>query len=86
MRLPPPYPQPSQLIARLGRWLRDALHDSYLLFFKPEGLLAASGWDKDKRGAFWAERMQMVVPSELVDVVFPFLKGLKVFIWGCMVG
>jgi hypothetical protein len=44
-----------QLLAWLGRWLQTALNMCYLRFFKPEGLLAAAGWDKDKLDAFFAE-------------------------------
>jgi hypothetical protein len=66
-----------QLIARLGRWLRTALNTSYLRFFKPEGLLAAGGWDKDRMDAVFAERFCIDVPEELVDFVFPCLQQLK---------
>lgn len=66
-----------QLIARLGRWMRTALNQSYLRFYKPQGLLAACGWDKDHPDGFFAERFCIEVPDELVDFVFPFLGKLK---------
>jgi hypothetical protein len=28
----------------MGRWLHQAMFKSCLLFFRPEGLLAAGGW------------------------------------------
>ena len=55
-----------QLIARLGRWLRTALNTSYLRFFKPKGLLAAAGWDKDRPDAFFDERFCLDVEDDLV--------------------
>jgi hypothetical protein len=69
-----------QVIARCGRWLRQALYLSYLKFFKPEGLLAAGGWEtgsKDAEAMFWAERFCVVVSDSLVALVFPFLGELK---------
>jgi hypothetical protein len=68
-----------QVIERLGRWQMDALHKSYLRFFKPEGLLVLAGWreaaqkDYDK---FWSERFCLDIPSVLVEFVFPFLPTL----------
>lgn len=66
-----------QIIARIGRWLRTALTLCYLKFFTPEGLLAAAGWDKDRRDSFFAERFCIEVPSELVAYVFPGLAELS---------
>jgi hypothetical protein len=67
---------PKQLIARLGRWLRTALTLSYLRFFKPEGLLSAGGWLKDRMDSF-AERFCIEVPEALVALVFPCLAALR---------
>lgn len=65
-----------QLIARLGRWLRTALNQSYLRFFKPEGLLSAAGFDKDRLEGYFDERFCLDVCKELVHIVFPFLQDL----------
>lgn len=65
-----------QLIARLGRWLRTALNQSYLRFFKPKGLLAAAGFDKSRPEGYFDERFCLDVCEELVDIVFPFLSKL----------
>jgi hypothetical protein len=66
-----------QAIARMGRWTRFAMHNAYLLFFKPESLLASAGWpgaaQKDFN-TFFHPRMLVVVADELVEAVFPFLR------------
>ena len=68
----------AQTIARMGRWLRQAMYKSYLKFFRAEGLLAAGGWSIEKpHGFFYDARFLVDVPNELVDLVFPFLKHLK---------
>ena len=53
-----------QIIARLGRWVRNSMNSSYLKFFRPEGLLAAAGWPEGAHGKFdrfWSERMLVEV-------------------------
>ena len=65
-----------QLIARVGRWLRNALTLSYLKFFTPEALLAAAGWDKSRLDGFFDERFCIEVPAELVRYVFPCAEQL----------
>jgi hypothetical protein len=35
-----------QVIARFGKWLYAAMYKSYLMFFKPEGLLAMGNWPR----------------------------------------
>lgn len=65
-----------QTIARFGRWLRDALHQSYLRFFKPDGLMAVAGWDTTEGlGTYFQERFCVEVPQILKEVVFPFMPG-----------
>jgi hypothetical protein len=49
---------------------------SYLRFFKPRGLLAAAGFDKDRPDGYFTERFCLDVCQELVDFVFPFLQQL----------
>ena len=66
-----------QLIARAGRWLRTALNTSYLQFYKPESLLAAGGWDKDRPDGFFAERFCLDVEDELISCVFPWMDDLR---------
>lgn len=66
-----------EVIARLGRWLRTALTTSYLRFFKPAGLLAASGWDSADYASFFAARFHMDVPAALVAEIMPFLAPLQ---------
>lgn len=34
-----------KVIARFGQWLYNAMHRSYLMFFKVEGLLAVAGFE-----------------------------------------
>lgn len=34
-----------QTIARFGKWLKTAMLKSYLLIFKPDGLLALADWE-----------------------------------------
>lgn len=69
-----------QTIARMGKWIYQAMYKSYLMFFKVEGLLAVAGWPgaavKDFN-RFWAPRFLAEVPLELIDHVMPWLKGLK---------
>lgn len=65
-----------RLIARVGRWLRNALITSYLKFFSPEALLAAGDWDRASFDSFFAEHFCIDVPEELVAYVFPFLATL----------
>ena len=66
------------VILRLGKWLYDAMYKSYLLFFKPEGLLGVGGWpgapQKDYH-QFWAERFFIEPPASLTTFLFPFLPG-----------
>jgi hypothetical protein len=72
-RTPTPAPK---VIARLGRWLRTALTTSHLRFFKPAGLLAASGLDTADYASF-AARFHMDVPAALVAEIMPFLAPLQ---------
>ena len=57
-----------------------AMFQSYLMFFKHEGLLAAGGWpgaaEKDF-GMFWAPRFYVEVPRSLIDYLFPWLAALE---------
>ena len=69
-----------QVIARMGAWLYDAMYRSYLLFFKPEGLLAAGGWPgaaQKQFDTFWAARFCVDVPPELIQLLLPILPGLR---------
>jgi hypothetical protein len=65
------------VIARIGKWLRTALTLNYLRFFKPEGLLAAAGWTKDRFDSYMADRFCHPVPSDLIVYIFPFLESLR---------
>jgi hypothetical protein len=64
----------------LGRWTHDAIYQSYLKFYKLEGLLAMGGWpnaaQKDLT-TFWHERFHAPVSEELISLVYPFLRGLE---------
>lgn len=64
-----------QTIGRMGRWLHQALTKSYLLFYRPEGLLAAGGWpgaaSKDF-SQFWAPRFCVEIDPIFISIVFPF--------------
>ena len=53
---------------------------SYLLCFKPVGLLAAGGWPgvaQNDYDQFWHERFCVAVPAELVNHLFPFLSKVE---------
>jgi hypothetical protein len=69
-----------QVIARMGKWNMQAMAKSYLLYFKPCGLLAAAGWhgaSSNDYNQFWHPRFCVCVPQKLVDLLFPFLQNLK---------
>ena len=72
----------AQVIARMGRWNQAAaaMFQSYLMFFKPEGLLASGSWpgalEKDF-GMFWAPRFCVEVPRSLIEYLFPWLVSLE---------
>lgn len=71
---------PLQVIARMGKWCYQAMSKSYLLCFKPVGLLAAGGWPgvaQNDYDQFWHERFCVAVPAELVDYIFPCLTKLE---------
>ena len=56
------------------------MFQSYLMFFKHEGLLASGSWpgaaEKDF-GMFWASRFCVEVPRTLIDYLFPWLADLE---------
>ena len=55
----------------MGKWSYHVMCKSYLLYFKPIGLLAAGGWPgvaQNDYSQFWHEHFCMAVPAELVDV------------------
>ncbi|KAK9916158.1 hypothetical protein WJX75_009514 [Coccomyxa subellipsoidea] len=69
-----------KVIARMGKWNYEALSKSYLMYFKPQGLLAAGGWPgaaQNDYDQFWHPRFCVSVPRELVDLLFPFLRNLE---------
>lgn len=71
---------PVQVIARMGKWCYQVMSKSYLLCFKPVGLLAAGGWPgvaQNDYDQFWHERFCVPVPAELVEYLFPFLSDLE---------
>ena len=56
------------------------MYQSYLKFFKPEGLLAIGGWSagsKEDEQRFFHERFCVQISDQLVQRVFPFLPDLK---------
>lgn len=64
----------------MGKWNLQAMAKSYLLYFKPCGLLAAAGWpgsSSNDYDQFWHTRFCVCVPQKLVDLLFPFLQNLK---------
>lgn len=69
----------------MGKWSDSALNKSYLLSYKPQGLLAIAGWPHaadDVKDQYFHERFCMTVPNSLVElVVFPFIKDLEQVIW-----
>ena len=78
-QLQAPVSRRMQVISRMGHWVYQALYRSYLLFFKPAGLLAAGDWPgaaTNDYSLFWHERFLMTVPEELVNLLFPFLVRL----------
>lgn len=64
----------------MGKWSYEAMSKSYLMYFKPVGLLAAAGWPgavNNDYDQFWHPRFYVSVPKELVHRLFPFLPGLE---------
>ena len=73
-------PCPVRVIARMDKWIYEAMYQSYLEFFKPSGLMGAAGWEgaaTNELRMFFAERFFIVVPEELEVFLFPFLPELK---------
>lgn len=67
-----------QSIAKMGRWINDALSNSYLVFYTPDALLSIGGWSIEKPyDKFWAERFCIPLAQEMVNLVFPFLPGFR---------
>lgn len=70
-----------QAIQRIGHWLLDSFGTSYIIpSFSPEALLALAFWpgaaQKDFKG-FWAERFQVAVPEQLIELVMPGVGRLQ---------
>ncbi|KAK9814383.1 hypothetical protein WJX72_004937 [[Myrmecia] bisecta] len=61
------------VIGRTGKWMYQAMYKSYLMFFKPEGLLGVGEWpgaaQKDFT-QFWRPEFLLEVPDDLIYVVF----------------
>jgi hypothetical protein len=69
-----------QVVARMGKWIYQAMYKAYLLFFKPEGLLAMGGWPNAGKGEtqmYWHPRFMAEVSEQLLHHAMPFIKGLK---------
>ncbi|KAK9829977.1 hypothetical protein WJX72_008999 [[Myrmecia] bisecta] len=68
------------VIGRTGKWMYQAMYKSYLMFFKPEGLLGVGEWpgaaQKDFT-QFWRPEFLLEVPDDLIYVVFPHLRRLE---------
>ena len=70
-----------QVIMRHGRWqFSTAMFQSYLMFFKIEGLLASGSWpgaaEKDF-GMFFSPRFCVEVPESLIAYVFPWYDSFR---------
>jgi len=53
-------------IMRMGHWLHQALYNSYLMFFKADGLLSLGGWPEAANKnfkMFWHERFYPDIPK-----------------------
>lgn len=64
----------------MGKWNYEAMTKSYLMYFKPVGLLAAAGWPGSSTNdydQFWHPRFMVAVPDQLVKMLFPFLEKLE---------
>jgi hypothetical protein len=69
-----------QVIMRMGRWLAQSLYNSYLRYFKPEGLLGLAGWPRaalKDYSTFFHSRFCIPVPTELQQLLMPFLSTLE---------
>lgn len=69
-----------QVIARMGKWLYQSIYNSYLRYFKPEGLLGLAGWPRAAQKdytTFFHPRFCMPVPTELQQLLMPFLGCLE---------
>ena len=68
-----------QVIARMGKWLYEAMSRSYLKYFKPSGLLGAGGWPgaaNNDYKQFWHPRFCVEAPPALLKALFPQLEPL----------
>ncbi len=61
------------MIARMGKWLRDSMEQSYLSAFPPSGLLGAGGWPHPttRVDQYFHPRFKAAVPVELMAKMFP---------------
>lgn len=67
-----------QEIARLGMWNLTQMICHYLLVgLKPSTLLTMGFWDNNRLDQFWAERMVVPVPEELMSVLMPWYADFK---------
>jgi len=73
-------PADCQVIARMGHWVDQSMYNSYLRFFKPEGLLGLGGYpgaaQKDYN-TFYHPRFCVPVPAELQQLLMPYLGQLE---------
>lgn len=56
------------------------MYQSYLKFFKPEGLLAVAGWpagNREDEQGFFHERFCVQISDRLVQLVYPSLPELR---------
>jgi hypothetical protein len=64
----------------MGKWNYEAMTKSYLMYFKPAGLLGSAGWPgaaTNDYEQYWHPRFCVQVPQGLVDLLFPFLPKLR---------
>jgi hypothetical protein len=63
----------------MGKWSNSALNKSYLLDYKPAGLLALAGFPRAAENdlqTFYHDRFGMTVPKELLTIIYPYMDDL----------
>lgn len=62
----------------MGMWNLTTMIAHYLLVgLKPSTLLTMGFWDNNRLDQFWAERLVVPVPAELLSVLMPWFEDFK---------
>ena len=67
-------------IARIGGWNNEVVSQIYLAGYSAKMILAMGNWPEAGSGdlkQYWAERLLMPMPPELMQVIYPFTPNLE---------